>query len=187
MTKVLFDSQSWLTADPKDYIDEYLNCCDQTREDYTDEENLLEHVVEWLQEQTTYEWEDFQELASKEKGHCLVTGYFMSWMGPQEGGKVYKNLETAIGNIIMDDSHVIFSIDENGLITLDETHHDAPCKGNHYEFRILTDKGETYYNTHCNGNRKTLCEALLEKGRSRGANLNSFYLSAKDFVEEIQK
>jgi hypothetical protein len=183
MKKVLFDSQSWLKENPADHVEEFLECTSANRENYANETDLLGAVHEWLQDLVQYDWEDFLELTTKEEGRCLVTGYFMSWMGPQEGGKVFASLTSAIKEMVMDDSHIIFSIDENGLLTLDETHHDAPCKGNYYEFRILTSVGNKYYNSHCNDDRRSLCEALLTNKRSRNVKLKTFYLSAKDFAD----
>lgn len=176
MSKVLFDSMSWLDVNAADYVDDYLDCCDKQRSDFSNEEDLLEAVQEWLQDNVEWEWRDFVEQCEDEENHhCLVTGYFMSWMGPQAGGKVYKNLAAAVSGIIMDgDSHPIFSLSDEGVLILDETHHDAPCSGNHYEFRILTKSGETYYNNHCNDDRRTLHGNLKLRGRTRNVNIKIF-------------
>lgn len=187
MSKVLFDSQAWLNNNPADYIEEFLDITGSRKEDFRNEEELLEAVSDWLYTQSQYDWEDFLDQLKTEQGHCLVTGYFMSWMGPQKGGKVFKDLATAASNILLDDSHPVFSINKDGLLVLDETHHDAPCHGNHYEFRILTANGEKYYEKHCNDDRRSLCEALLERKRSRNIKLKTFYLSEKDFAEETQQ
>lgn len=187
MRRVLFDSQAWMDANPSDYVADYLDCSETKREDYKSEEELLEAVSNWLYEQSQYDWEDFVDECQHEEGHCLVTGYFMSWMGPQSGGKVYKDLASAVSNILLDDSYPVFSIDENGLLVLNETHHDAPCSGNHYEFRILTAAGEKYYSSHVGSlGRKQMCESLLKGNRSRNVKLKTFYLSKKDFVEAKQ-
>ena len=176
MSKVLFDSLSWMDVNASDYIDEYLECSGRDRDEFKTEDDLLEAVTEWLQSNTEWEWDDFKEQCSHEvSNHCLVTGYFMSWMGPQAGGKIYKDLETAVQDILMDgDSHPVFSIDDDGNLVLDETHHDAPCSGNHYEFRILTAKGEKYYNNHMYDDRRTLHEALKKEGRTRKVNIKIF-------------
>ncbi len=176
MAKTLFNSMSWLNESVDDHIDEYLESQEKTREDFRDEEELREAVGEYLQDNTQCEWEYFQEQCGKEKEHhCLVTGYFMAWNGPREGGKVFKNLETAVSNIIMDgDSSPVFSITDDGVLVLDETHHDAPCSGNHYEFKILTATGEKYYEKHINDDRRTLCEALKLHKRSRNVNIKIF-------------
>lgn len=183
MTHTLFDSQSWLSVNVEDYVDEYLDCSDQSREDFSSEEALHEAVYDWLSDNTRWEWEDFLDNAKKVNGPCVVTGYFMSWMGPQEGGKVYPSLADAISNVIMDDSHAVFTIDENGLIVLSETHHDAPCSGNHWEFRVLSAAGKKYYNRHKDSNRRTLCETLVKEGNTRRIPLKAFYLSKADFKE----
>ena len=183
MSKVLFDSMSWLHELAKDHIDSYLDCADRTRDEFKDESELLEAVEEWLQENTEYEWKDFKDQCEdEEKHHCLVTGYFMSWMGPQEGGKVFKDLASAVSDIIMDgDSNPVFSINDEGILVLDETHHDAPTSGNHYEFRILTATGEKYYEKHCNDDRRELHEALKLRGRTRNVNIKIFgYNSLKE-------
>ena len=176
MAKVLFNSLSWLEANASDYVDDYLDCTDRTKEEFESEDELLDAVRDWLQEQTEYDWRDFLDQCSEEKpNHCLVTGYFMAWDGPKEGGKVFKNLETAVSGIIMDgDSNPVFSITDEGILVLDETHHDAPCSGNHYEFKILTAAGEKYYEKHINDDRRTLHEALKEKGRSRDVDPKIF-------------
>ena len=57
---------------------------------------------------------------------------------------------------------------------LDETHHDAPCNGNHYEFKILTATGEKYYEKHINDDRRTLHEALKQNKRSRNVDTKIF-------------
>lgn len=176
MSKVLFDSLSWLYVNANDHIDEYLECSGRSRDEFKTEDELLEAVTEWLQSNTEWEWDDFKEQCSQEKdNHCLVTGYFMSWMGPQAGGKIYPNLKLAVQNILMDgDSHPIFSINDEGNLVLDETHHDAPCSGNHYEFRILTARGEKYYTSHAYDDRRTLHENLKLCGRSRKVNTKIF-------------
>ena len=173
MSKVLFDSMSWLDESAADHIDNYLDCTDRTRDEFKNEAELLEAVEEWLQENVEYEWKDFlDQCENEEKHHCLVTGYFMSWMGPQEGGRVFEDLASAVSGVLMDgDSHPVFSINDEGVLVLDETHHDAPTSGNHYEFRILTTSGEKYYENHINDGRKTLCEALKLRKRSRNVNI----------------
>ena len=184
MSKVLFDSMAWLNENPADHIDEYLDCTGQTKDDFKnrhgvyDPELLLSYVREWLSDNSEWDWRDFLEQCREEEPHhCLVTGYFMSWMGPQAGGKIYKDLESAVSGSILDgDSHPIFSINDEGMLVLDETHHDAPCNGNHYEFRILTKRGEQYYENHKDDDRRTLHEALKEKGRSRNVNIKIFAL-----------
>lgn len=176
MGKILFDSQSYLDCNAEEFIDEYLDCVDKTREDFADEAELLEAVESWLADQTEFEWDDFKDQCGEEENnHVLVTGYFMSWMGPQQGGKIFKNLESAVTGIIMSgDSHPVFSITEDGVMVLDETHHDAPCSGNHYEFKVLTAAGEKYYEKHINDDRRTLHEALKEHKRSRDVNTKIF-------------
>lgn len=186
MSKVLFDSMSWLHKSAKDHVDSYLDCTDRTRDEFKDEAELLEAVEEWLQENVECEWKDFlDECEGEEKHHCLVTGYFMSWMGPQEGGKVYKDLASAVSGIIMEgDSNPIFSIQDDGLLILDETHHDAPCNGNHYEFKILTKKGEEYYERHRDDDRRTLHEALKLHGRTRNVNIKIFGFNSLKEVKQ---
>ncbi len=176
MKKVLFDSLSYLDLNASEHIDEYLECTGYSREDFDDENDLLEKVKEWLQSNTEWEWNDFKEQCSQEiPNHCLVTGYFMSWMGPQQGGKIYKDLETAVQSILMEgDSHPIFSINDEKNLVLDETHHDAPSSGNHYEFRILTARGEKYYANHAGDDRRTLHENLKLCGRTRKVNIKIF-------------
>ena len=174
MSTVLFDSMSWLNANKEDYVNDFLDCTGRTEEEYENREQLLEAVSEWLQSNVEWDWEDFKGQCKGEKGRCLVTGYFMSWHGPLEGGKIYKDLETAVQNILLDDSHPIFSFNDEGVLVLDETHHDAPSSGNHYEFRILTAKGESYYDSHNNIDRQALCEALRENGRSRNVKTEIF-------------
>ena len=181
MSKVLFDSLAWLDENPQDYVDEYLECTGQTKEDFESEEELLEAVTEWLQADTEHQWNDFLKECSDEKGFVLVTGYFMAWNGPREGGLIFKDLKTAVSGAIMEgDSHPVFSITDEGVMVLDETHHDAPCNGNHYEFRVLTKRGAQYYQKHIYDkydNRRALCEALKEKGRSRDVNVKVFGFS----------
>lgn len=177
MDKILFDSLAWLDENPREYVDEYLDCVRLTKEDFKDEDELLEKVTDWLQSSTEHYWDDFLEECSGEKDFVLVTGYFMAWDGPREGGQIYKDLKTAISSIIMEDSHPIFSITDEGVLVLDETHHDAPCKGNHYEFRVLTQKGRQYYEKHIYDQYecpRTLHEALKEKGRSRNVDPKIF-------------
>ena len=176
MAKVLFNSLSWLEANAEEHVDEYLDCTDRTKEEFESEDDLLEAVEDWLEGQTEYNWRDFLDQCSEEKpNHCLVTGYFMAWDGPKEGGMVFKDLRTAVSNIIMDgDSNPVFSITDDGILVLDETHHDAPCNGNHYEFKILTAAGEKYYEKHINDDRRTLHEALKENKRSRNVDTKIF-------------
>ena len=174
MSKVLFDSLAWLDENPREYVDEFLECTQKTKEDFKNEEELLKGVTEWLQNNNEYDWDDFLKECSDEKGYVLVTGYFMAWDGPCEGGLIYKDLRTAIQRTIMDDSHPIFSLTDDGVLVLDETHHDAPIKGNHYEFRVLTSNGKDYYEKHINDDRRTLHEALKEKGRSRNVDPKIF-------------
>ncbi len=176
MKKVLFNSLSWLEANASDYVDDYLDCADRTKEEFGSEDELLGAVRDWLQEGTDCDWRDFLDQCSEEKpNHCLVTGYFMAWDGPKEGGQVFKDLRTAVSNIIMEgDSNPVFSITDDGILVLDETHHDAPCDGNHYEFKILTAAGEKYYEKHINDDRRTLHEALKGNKRSRDVNTKIF-------------
>ena len=182
--KKLFDSMSWLYANVEDHIDDYLDCSGKQREDFENENKLHEAVRDWLYEESQYDWEYFVEQCEhEEKHHCLVTGYFMAWNGKQEGGKVYSNLSSAVSSILMDDSHPVFSLTDDGMLILNETHHDAPCSGNYYEFRILTDAGEKYYENHCNDDRKTLCEALKLRKRTRNVNIKIFGFNS---VKEVK-
>ena len=185
MAKVLFDSQSWLNVNVNDYIEEYLECSGRERSEFKNEDDLNEAVQSWLQDNVQYDWEYFlEQCGQEEKHHCLVTGYFMSWMGPQNGGKIFKDLESAASGMIMDgDSNPIFSITDEGVLVLDETHHDAPCQGNHYEFLILTNSGEQYYENHCDDDRRTLHEALKLRGRSRNVNIKIFGFNS---VKEVK-
>ena len=182
MSKELFNAYSWLYANTEDYVDEYLSCTDQSRDDFKDESDLQEAVQSWLNDNTELDWEDFKEQCEEEENHhVLVTGYFMSWMGPQTGGKIFKNLLDAVTGSIMDgDSCPIFSLTDEGMLVLNETHHDAPTSGNHYEFRVLTDRGETYLNNHIDDDRRTLHEALKEKGRTRNVNIKIFGFNTKE-------
>lgn len=123
-------------------------------------------------------WNDFTYSLSKTSGYVVITGYFMSWMGPRSGGLVCPSLKTAVETIVMDDSHPIFSIDSDGDFVLDETHHDAPCAGNHYVFRVLTKKGATWYENNVNRyDKRTVCEKLFNtKGYSRKVNSKDILL-----------
>lgn len=117
-------------------------------------------------DEATYAWEDFTMGLSNEPVPVVVTGYFMSWMGPQAGGKVFPSLRRAIQNIIMDDSHPVFSINDEGDLVLVETHHDAPCSGNKYTFKVLTATGIKWYEKNKeNCDRRTLCETLFNNSR----------------------
>ena len=201
MLKVLFDSQSWLDQNPADYVDEFLECTGRTRDDYKPivtnlgmvfdgAARLNEDILDWLQENTLQDWEDFLEEASKVEGKCLVKGYFMAWNGKKPCGKIFNSLSEAIKNAVMDDSHPIFSIDEEGHLILDETHHDAPYAGNHYEFSILTKTGENFLNSHQDQmGAWDMLEALEDptKKRVRPVGLEPFYLDKKDFTEEEHK
>lgn len=182
MSKVLFDAYAWLNVKTEDYVEEYLDCTDQSREDFKDESDLLEAVQSWLSDNTEIDWDVFKDQCGNEEKHSvLVTGYFMSWMGPQPGGKIFKNLADAVSGSIMDgDSCPVFSFTDDGVLVLDETHHDAPTSGNHYEFRVLTARGETYLNNHMYDDRKALHEALKEKGRSRNVNIKIFGFNSKE-------
>lgn len=198
MLKVLYDSQSWMNVNPEDYIDEYLECTGRTRDDFkTVETNLgviwdgpaalREAVQDWLYENNEYEWNDFLELAAKVKGKCLVKGTFMAWNGPKPCGAVFDSLAKAIQESILDgDSHPIFSINKEGHLYLDETHHDSPCAGNHYEFYILTARGEQFYGTHYG--KMNSWDLLVEledptKKRVRPVGIDPFYLTEEDFIE----
>lgn len=177
MSKVLFDSLAWMNKGAEEYVQDYLMCTDHEVTDFDSYEGLMKAVEEWIPETVEWEWEDFiSQCEDETKNHCLVTGHFMSWMGPQAGGKVYKDLATAVRSIIMDDSHPVFSINDDGNLVLDETHHDAPVSGNHYEFLILTASGERYYANHYNDDRRTLCENLKLNGKTRKVNTKIFGL-----------
>lgn len=180
----LFDSFAWETISPEELTKSYLECTEQTEQDFASKNALEEAVNEWAINNTEEEWNYFLENLRKVKGPCVVTGYFMSWSGPQEGGKVYSSLEAAAQGIIMDDSHPIFSITKDGVLLLDETHHDAPCKGNHYEFRLLNAKGKIFYEKYKNQDRRSLCEAL--KLQTKAIPLSAFHLTAKDFSKDTK-
>ena len=177
MSKVLYDSLAWLDENPREYVDEFFECTQKTKEDFKSEGELLREVTDWLQGNTELYWDDFLEECSHEKGYVLVTGYFMAWDGPRECGLVFKDLPAAVRGIIMDDSNPIFSLTDDGVLVLDETHHDAPVKGNHYELKVLTSNGKKYYEKHINDDRRTLHEALKEKGRSRNVDPKIFGFS----------
>ena len=198
MLKVLFDSQAWLGENPNDYIDEFLECVGRTRDDYKPivtnlglvfdgAARLNNDILEWFQENSLCDWEDFLAEAKKVQGKCLVKGYFMAWNGKKPCGKVFDSLAEAIQNSVMDgDSHPIFSINKEGHLYLDETHHDSPCAGNHYEFYILTARGEQFYGTR-NG-KMNAWDLLVEledptKKRVRPVGIDPFYLSEEDFIE----
>ena len=198
MNKVLFDSQAWLGENPNDYIDEFLDCTGRTRDDYKTvvtnlgvifdgPARLTNDILDWFQENSLCDWEDFLAEARKVQGKCLVKGVFMAWNGPRPCGKVSNSLADAIQDSIMDgDSHPIFSIDKEGHLFLDETHHDSPCAGNHYEFSILTKLGENFLES--NKDRMSawdMLEALEDptKKRVRPVGIDPFYLNEKDFIE----
>jgi len=185
MSKVLFDSMSWLDVNPADYVDEYLECTGYTREQFGSEDELHQQVQEWLQDNVETDWDWFTEqCGDEEKHHCLVTGYFMAWNGKKEGGKIYKDLASAVSDILLDDSHPVFSLTDEGMLILNETHHDAPCSGNYYEFRILTDAGEKYYENHMNDDPRTLHEALKLRKRTRNVNIKIFGFNS---IEEVKQ
>jgi len=147
---------------------------DRNIEDVSDDEAYDE--ISYLLEE---DWHNFLSECGNEKDMpVVVTGYFMSWMGPQRGGKVYSSLKDACSNIIMDESTPIWpiwSFDDNGVFVLNETHHDAPCSGNHYEFRVLTAKGNQYYKKHIDDDRMNLCETLANNSEyNRNVNPKIF-------------
>ena len=133
-------------------------------------------VDDYIYETIQQDWEFFiSDCEDEENIPVVVTGYFMSWKGPQEGGKVYPNLKQAVRNIILNDSSPVFSFNDDNVFVLDETHHDAPVSGNHYEFRVLTKKGNSYYQNHKEDDRRELCEHLINtEGLTRNVNPKIF-------------
>ena len=112
------------------------------------------------------DWDDFLHFLSKEKRKILVTGYFISWCGKLHVAKVFDSLVDAVCYAQLDDSHTQFILGANGLFFLNETHHDAPINGNHYEFRAITESGEKYLEKHNNMARLDLGQKLLTRGRT---------------------
>ena len=112
-------------------------------------------------EDSDWEFEMFLDSLKERDTPTVVTGYFMTWNGKQYGGKIFHSLRAAVGDIVMEESTPIFSVTKEGDMILDEAHHDAPVKGNHYEFRIITTRGMNYLNTHQYESRRTLCEKLF--------------------------
>lgn len=181
---VLFDSESWATLNPEEYVKEYLDINERSENEFENRDQLLYEVKEWLRENVEWDWRDLLEMARKIDGPCVLTGYFMAWNGKREGGRIFSSLENAIQNSIMDDSHPIFSITREGVLILDETHHDAPCSGNHYEIKLLSKKGEAWYEAHKDMDRKTICEHLQLKGLTKRIPLKTFNVEISQFKED---
>lgn len=82
---------------------------------------------------------------TKGKMSFLGTGYFMAWNGKQEGGIIVYNTSLWWVMIRMclfetEDGPRVF-IRDDGIIIIEETHHDSPVVPNHYEIRVVTKKG----------------------------------------------
>lgn len=80
----------------------------------------------------------------------LGTGYFMAWNGKQEGGIIVYN--TSLWEMITrmclfetEDGPRVF-IRDDGIIIIEETHHDSPVVPSHYEIRVITHKGKQLIN-----------------------------------------
>lgn len=100
-----------------------------------------------LTEITVEEAMDLANELEETKGDMtfLVTGYFMAWNGKQEGGIIVYNttLWGVMNRICLyetEDSLRVF-IRDDGIIIVEETHHDSPVVPNHYEIRVVTNKG----------------------------------------------
>lgn len=100
-----------------------------------------------LTEITLEEAIDLSQELEETKGNMtfLVTGYFMAWNGKQEGGMIiyHTTLCGVMSRICLcetEDSPKVF-IRDDGIIIIEETHHDSPVVPNHYEIRVVTKKG----------------------------------------------
>ena len=190
MQRLLFDSLSWLDIKLEDDIPNYLEATGQKESDFASHEALRQATSQWELEKTQEDWEIFLDLLREEEpNHCLVTGYFMAWDGKREGGNVYTDLATAVQEVILDDSRIKISITDEGVLVLDETHHDAPVNGNHYEFRILNSRGESFLEDHKTGDfgygRRELCETLKNDKYSRNVDYRIFgFESLEKALEE---
>lgn len=117
--------------------------------DYLDSETEIEEMADW--DNLMYDLEN--------TGPVVLTGYFMAWDGKKEGGIISPSAAAAIQKAMLDNSHIIISI-TNGVLTMDETHHDAPISGNHYTIRKLTKKGLKWLDAHYNLSRREQCETV---------------------------
>lgn len=105
-----------------------------------------------LTEITLEEAMDLSQELEETKGSMifLVTGYFMSWHGKQEGGMIvyYETLREVMSRICLyetEEGPRVF-IRDDGIIIIEETHHDSPVVPSHYEIRIVTKKGKQLIN-----------------------------------------
>lgn len=69
----------------------------------------------------------------------------MAWNGKQEGSMIiyHTTLCGVMSRICLcetEDSPRVF-IRDDGIIIIEETHHDSPVVPNHYEIRVVTKKG----------------------------------------------
>ncbi len=105
-----------------------------------------------LTEITLEEAKDLSIELEETKGEMvfLGTGYFMAWSGKQEGGIIVYN--TSLWGMInrmclfeTEDGPRVF-IRDDGIIIIEETHHDSPVVPSHYEIRVITNKGKQLIN-----------------------------------------
>lgn len=105
-----------------------------------------------LTEITLEEAKDLSIELEETKGEIsfLGTGYFMAWSGKQEGGIIVYN--TSLWGMInrmclfeTEDGPRVF-IRDDGIIIIEETHHDSPVVPSHYEIRVITNKGKQLIN-----------------------------------------
>lgn len=152
----------------KEYLIERLN-------DYgieNNENNLIEEAqdaiqVEFQSIEDTIDWFD-----SKHKHKVLVVGTCGLWYGNVKGGKIYKDLQTALQSLYQDENELFFN-KKNTTLELKAIHHDGT---NHFKFYELTNKGEEFVLNYENEfDPRTLHTKLVKNGYVRAITFDKLY------------
>ena len=130
------------------------------------EENITSNDIwEFIQNQSDFEWDEFTRYLDKylEEDYYIATGTCGLWYGRVAGGKVLKNINDFYD--LLKDCDYIKITDVGGHLMVQCSHHDGT---NHYELRMLNDKGIEYYHKNdYNFDRKELCEKLFTSRYSK--------------------
>lgn len=127
---------------------------------YSELENYDEDEYEWL-----------KDLCFYHNGVYLASGYFGSWCGKQQGGKVCDDLLNCLNAIRPDrgwnESEIYY---ENRELFVENHHHDGSSK---VVIKQLTKKGIIWYSNNCYrlSRRETIEHLLNTKGYTKNVKL----------------
>lgn len=124
MERTLFDNQNIMYTE---WYDDFVDWCNENgyNPDLYDEYSEFFH--QWVQDSLEMEWEDFlNEIKyGNDNTECVVTGFVGRWNGKFEiAPKRISTLIDAIHKCVEDCDYIVIT-EEDGVLHIISTHHDA--------------------------------------------------------------